>query len=132
MIPDCNVEQAPFTVFVIQSKLVYLNANENKRFINAILPQLVAVAEERGYLFIFSDVQKISDAEQNSFFNNIISTAFLLDNIAEFAGERGQKTIFGNMDVKSLKEDYARCEKGDGYFYDVEADNLLKLKFIKY
>jgi len=46
--------------------------------------------------------------------------------------ERGQRTIFGNMDVKSLKEDYARCEIGDGYFYDVEADNLLKLKFIKY
>lgn len=66
------------------------------------------------------------------FFNNNISTAFLLDNIAEFAGERGQKTIFGNMDVKTLKEDYARCELGDGYFYDVEADKLSKLKFIKY
>ena len=35
------------------------------------------------------------------------------------------------MDVKSLKEDYARCEKGDGYYYDVEADRLMKLKFIK-
>jgi len=34
------------------------------------------------------------------------------------------------MDVKSLKEDYARCEIGDGYFYDVEADNLLKLKLL--
>lgn len=130
-IPDCNAEQTPFTVFVIQSKLVYLNANENKRFINVILPQLVAIAEECGYCFIFSDVQKITDGEQNAFFNNLVSTSFLLDNIAEFAGERGQKTIFGNMDVKSLKEDYARCEKGDGYFYDVEADNLLKLKLIK-
>lgn len=36
------------------------------------------------------------------------------------------------MDVKTLKEDYARCELGDGYFYDVEADKLSKLKFIKY
>ena len=35
------------------------------------------------------------------------------------------------MDVKSLKEDYARCEKGDGDYYDVEADRLMKLKFIK-
>lgn len=130
-IPDCKNEQQPFTVFVIQSKLVYLNAGENKFFINNILPQMAAVAEEQGYLFIFSDVQKISDGEQNSFFNNAVSTAFLLDNIAEFAGERGQKTIFGNMDVKTLKEDYARCERGDGYFYDVEADNLQKLKFIK-
>lgn len=131
-IPDCDTAETPFTVFVIQSKMAYLNALENKFLLNVILPQLAAVAEEQGYVFIFSDVQKISDAEQNQFFNNVISTAFLLDNIAEFAGERGQKTIFGNMDVKTLKEDYARCEKGDGYFYDVEADNLLKLKFIKH
>lgn len=130
-VPDCKNSETPFTVFVIQSKLIYINARENKFFIDVILPQLVAVAEERGFCFIFSDVQKISDGEQNSFFNNVISTVFLLDNIAEFAGERGQKTIFGNMDVKALKEDYARCELGDGYFYDVEADNLLKLKFIK-
>ena len=55
----------------------------------------------------------------------------MLDNIAEFAGERGQKTIFGNMDVKYLKEEYAICELGDGYYYDVEADKLQKMKFIK-
>lgn len=131
-IPDCRTEETPFTVFVIQSKLIYLNTPEGKRFINSILPQLTAVAEERGFLFIFSDVQKISDAEQNSFFNNNVSYAFLLDNIAEFAGERGQKTVFGNMDVKTLKEDYAKCELGDGYSYDIEADKLMKLKFIKY
>lgn len=131
-IPDCSAEETPFTVFIIQSKLIYLNTPEGKRFINSILPQLVAVAEEREFVFIFSDVQKISDGEQNSFFNNNISTAFLLDNVAEFAGERGQKTIFGNMDIKALKEDYARCELGDGYCYDIEADRLVKLKFIKY
>ena len=131
-LPVYQDKPAPFTVFVIQSKLVYLGAAENKYFINTLLPHLVAAAEEKGYLFIFSDVQKISDSEQNSFFNNIISTAFLLDNIAEFAGERGQKTVFGSMDIKSLKEDYARCEKGDGYLYDIEADKLLKLKFIKH
>lgn len=131
-IPGCKGEENPFTVFVIQSKLIYLNAAENRYFINSVLPQLAAVAEEQGYVFIFSDVQKINDGEENQFFNNAVSVAFLLDNIAEFAAERGQKTIFGNMDVKMLKEDYARCEKGDGYFYDVEADNLQKLKFMKF
>lgn len=128
-IPDCKNDKTPFTVFVIQSKMVYLN--DNKFLMNVLLPQMAAVAEERGFCFIFSDVQKMSDAEQNTYFNNSISTAFLLDNIAEFAGERGQRTVFGNMDVKTLKEDYARCEIGDGYYYDVEADNLLKLKFMK-
>jgi len=131
-VPDCKNRGDQFTIFIIQSKLVYLSLLENKRFIETILPQLVAEAKERGYVFIFSDVQKISDGEQNTFFNNVISNAFLLDNIAEFAGDRGQKTVFGNMDIKALKEDYARCEKGDGYFFDIEADNLLKLKFIKY
>ena len=70
--------------------------------------------------------------ETNTVFNSVVGTVFLLDSIAEFAGERGQKTVFGNMDVKALKEDYAPCEKGDGYFYDIEADQLLKAKFIKY
>ena len=35
------------------------------------------------------------------------------------------------MDAKALKEEYARCEKGDGYYYDIDADKLTKLKFIK-
>lgn len=130
-VPDCEYDITDLTVFVIQSKQVYLNTIECRRFINVILPQLAAVADERKFIFIFSDVQKISDGEQNTFFNNIISSAFLLDNIAEFAGERGQKTIFGNMDVKYLKEEYARCELGDGYYYDVEGDKLQKLKYIK-
>ena len=57
-------------------------------------------------------------------FNSSLKSIFVLDNIAEFASERGSKTVFGDMDIKSLKEDYAKCELGDGYYYDVEADNL--------
>lgn len=124
-------DEPPFTVFVIQSKLAYLNTKEGKHFMEKLLPRMASVAEENGYLFIFSDVQKINEGETNTIFNNALHAAFLLDNIAEFAGERGQKTVFGNMDVKSLKEDYARCELGDGYFYDIEADRLLKVKYIK-
>ena len=123
--------ETPYTVFVIQSKLAYLNTREGKQFMEVILPRMASVAEENGYLFIFSDVQKINEGDTNTVFNNAIQTAFLLDNIAEFASERGQKTVFGNMDIKSLKEDYARCELGDGYFYDIEADRLMKVKYIK-
>ena len=125
-------ENTPYTVFVIQSKLIYLNTKENKHFIEHILPRMAAIAEVKGYLFIFTDVQKINDADISTIFSNALSAAFLLDNIAEFASERGQRTVFGNMDTKTLKEDYARCELGDGYFYDIEADHLLKCKFIKY
>lgn len=131
-IPGTNRgESGPYTVFVIQSKLIYLASIECRYFIERVLPVLAAGAEEHGLLFIFSDVQKITDIEQNMYFNNVLTSAFLLDNIAEFAGERGIKTVFGSMDPKTLKEDYARCELGDGYYYDIEGDRLKKLKFIK-
>ena len=131
--PSYDEDRRPIkpTVFVLQSKMMYLSANGEKQFINNILPKLAAAAEEQDLIFIFTDVQKITDQETNNFFNNSLNCIFLLDNIAEFAGERGQKSVFGSMDIKSLKEEYARCEKGDGYYYDIEADKLVKLKFIK-
>ncbi len=133
LMPSYNEERNPIkpTVFILQSKMLYLSANGEKQFINNILPKLAAIAEEKDLIFIFTDVQKITDQESNNFFNNSLNAVFLLDNIAEFAAERGQKTVFGSMDVKGLKEEYARCEVGDGYFYDIEADKLLKMKFIR-
>ncbi|MDE7389850.1 MAG: cell division protein FtsK [Lachnospiraceae bacterium] len=133
MMPSYDEDRKPIkpTVFILQSKMLYLSANGEKQFINNILPKLAAIAEEQDLIFIFTDIQKITDQETNNFFNNTLSSVFLLDNIAEFAAERGQKSVFGSMDIKSLKEEYARCEKGDGYYYDIEADKLVKMKFIK-
>ena len=127
----CERGEAQPTVFIIQSKSVYLNTKTNSDFIHYILPELMDIAEDNDLIFIFSDVKKITDAEVNSEFNSSLKAVFLLDNIAEFASERGGKSVFGEMDQKSLKEDYARCEIGDGYYYDVEADSLKKSKFIK-
>ena len=133
LMPSYNEEQNSIkpTVFILQSKMLYLSANGEKQFINSILPKLAAIAEEKDLIFIFTDVQKITDQESNNFFNNSLNAIFLLDSIAEFAAERGQKTVFGSMDVKGLREEYARCETGDGYFYDIEADKLMKMKFIR-
>ena len=72
----------------------------------------------------------ITDPEINSTFRNNISAAFLLDNIGEFALDKGTKSVFGEMDAKELKSKYARCSLGDGYFYDMEDET--KLKFIHY
>ncbi len=131
-IPDSKLyENKKPTVFIIQSKSIYINSKINEDFIRYILPELLDVAEDRNYIFLFTDVKKITDTETNSIFNSALKSIFVLDNIAEFASERGSKTVFGDMDNKSLKEDYAKCELGDGYYYDVEADNLKKLKFIK-
>lgn len=123
--------EARSTVFIIQSKSIYLNTKTNAEFIRYVLPDLLDTAEDNDLIFIFTDVKKINDNEVNSEFNIAIKTVFLLDNIAEFAAERGGKSVFGEMDQKGLKEDYAKCELGDGYYYDVEADSLKKAKFIK-
>ena len=126
-----NTRGAKNTVFVLQSKFLYVNSLASKDFMEVILPLMVAQAEEMNWFFIFSDVKAISDAETRENFHSTIGTAYLLDSIAEFVGERGGKSIFGSMDVKSLKEEYAPCELGDGYSYSIEKDELVKLKFIK-
>lgn len=131
LIPDgMDSSEACPVVFIIQSKSVYLNAKNNTYFLRYLFSELLDIAEERDFCFLFTDVQKITDQEANAVFNSMVKTVFLLDNIAEFAGERGSKSVFGEMDVKALKEEYARCELGDGYSYDVEADSLKKMKFI--
>ncbi|MEN2775265.1 hypothetical protein ABCY62_09495 [Acetivibrio clariflavus] len=89
-IPDCYVERAPFTVFVIQSKLVYLDANENKRFINTILPQLVSVAEERGYLY-FPMCKRLAMQNRIPFLITLLLQPFcliILRNLQENAGKK--------------------------------------------
>ena len=127
-----SISDAPATVFVIQSKSVYLNSKFNSDFVHYILPELVDVAEERNFIFLFTDVKNITEGEVSSVFNSTLKVVFLLDNIAEFAAERGKKSVFGDMDIKDLKEDYAKCELGDGYYYDIDSDLLKKCKFIKF
>lgn len=128
---EANSRERHNTVFVLQSKFLYVASPAQKIFMEVILPLLVARADEMGWIFIFADVKPISDGETRDYFHATIGTAFLLDSIAEFVSERGAKTVFGAMDVKTLREEYAPCEKGDGYFYSIEKDDLKKLKFIK-
>lgn len=125
------VETTPFTVFVLQGKSLYQTSRDAKYLMYSLFPEMLGNAEARNYLFIFSDVKNISDAADRVTFNNYISAAFLLDNIGEFVSDKGNKSVFGEMDAKELKAEYAKCSVGDGYYYDIETDILLKLRFIK-
>lgn len=128
--PQFEEKQTPPTVFVLQSKMLFQQSG--KSFITAFAG-LVAKAEERNCYFIYSDMKKIAndDADTRAYINNSISAAFLLDNISEFISGQGSKSVFGDMDPKELKTEYARCELGDGYFYDIESDELNKVRFLK-
>ena len=128
---DFREKKNPGTVFVLQNKLLFQNSGG--QLLKNVFPKMTAVAEEKQYWFIYSDVRKISnnDRDTESSLNNSIAAAFLLDNIAEFVSDRGSRSVFGEMDPKELKNEYARCELGDGFYYDIESDELKKLKFIK-
>ena len=122
--------ETPPTVFVLQNKMLFQSSGKN---LLSAFARMTAAAEEKGYYFIFSDVRKVgnSDREAEAFLNNSFSVAFLLDNIAEFISDKGSRSVFGEMDAKELKNEYARCELGDGYFYDIESDELKKMRFLK-
>ena len=120
-----------YTVFVLQSKALYQSSRDATYLLRDWIPEMIGNAEARNYLFIFSDVRNISAPEVRTSFNNSISVAFVLDNIGEFVAEKGSKSVIGEMDARELKAEYAKCSVGDGYYYDVEADILQKLKFIK-
>ena len=98
------------------------------------IPEMISSAEEKGYLFIFSDVKVVSAPDVRAAFNNCISTAILLDNIGDFVADKGSqnKSVFGEMEARELKAEFAKCSVGDGYYYDVEADILQKVRFLKY
>lgn len=119
------------TIFVLQSKMLFQQSGA--QLLKNVFPKMIAAAEEKGYWFIFSDVRKVSnnDRDTESSLNNSIAAAFLLDNIAEFVQDRGSRSVFGEMDPKELKNEYARCEVGDGYYFDIESDELKKIKIIK-
>lgn len=124
-------KDTPPTIFILQNKMMFQAGGA--QLLKNVFPKMIARAEEKKYWFIFSDVRKISnnDRDTEASLNTGIAAAFLLDSIAEFVTDRGNRSVFGEMDPKELKNEYARCELGDGYYYDIESDDIKKLRFLK-
>lgn len=123
-----------FTVFIIQSRLFYEHFNLRKTsFMQKIAPYIID--ESYGNkLFVFSDVQHMMDIEMRSIFNHFIDHAFLLDDITRFVSGKGDRSIFGHLDIKELKDKYGTntTKLGEGFYYDVEADEVIKVRFYKH
>lgn len=122
-----------FTVFVIQSRLFYqsIPGNQYAQYISRISQFLMNENPDVSKLFVFSDVQKITDMQIGTIFNNCVDHAFLLYDILRFINDRGQKSVFGTLDAEELKERYGKCEAGDGFYLNHELEEHTKLKFIK-
>ena len=122
----------PFTVFIVQSRSFYQASGFMPD--NNILRLAPFVTDPDGAgkrLFIFSDAQRITDRESSTVFNTFPDHAFLLDNILRFINDRGQASVFGSLDRDDLKARFGDCERGDGFYFDLERDDLHKVKFIK-
>lgn len=124
----------PFTVFIVQSNMFYLTVpgGSGVQYIPRLDQFIIDASSENKKLFVFSDVQPIQEGQNQGIFNNWISDAFLLDDIIRFIGNpRGQKSVFGSQDAAELKEQFGKCELGDGFYLNLETRELSKLKFIK-
>lgn len=122
-----------FLVFVIQNREFYKTkpGSEFDQYISKLSSIISDETIKVRMLFIFSDVQTIDDSMQSTIFANYIEHAFLLCDIVRFINDKGQRSVFGNLDQAELKEKYGKCDQGDGFYYNREYDEHTKLKFIK-
>ncbi|MDR1640965.1 MAG: hypothetical protein LBT59_14820 [Clostridiales bacterium] len=124
-------DKSSFTVFVVQSRLFYQENSEVSDNLIQEVAWMISNAEALNILFIFPDVQRISDSFERRVFNDSVYNAFLLDDILRFVKDKGSSSVFGKEDIEELKEKYGPCILGDGFYFDIEKDDLCKLKFIK-
>lgn len=117
-------------VFIFQAKDLYTNSLHAGIFWGDILPELYTAAEELDWYLIFTDAQRIPNSDLQNHFNQYLNTVILLDDIASFVSDQGRRSVFGDMDVKELKEQYGLCEENDAYFYQVDTGELSKMKCI--
>lgn len=123
-----------FTIFIVQSRMFYLptHGRPDDQIIERMNRFVSNNTIKNKKLFIFSDVQKVNDSTLNGTFNNWIDHAFLLDDVVRFVGSaRGQKSVFDYQDSKELKEQFGKCELGDGFYQNNELMEMSKIRFIK-
>lgn len=127
---DANITR----VFVFQSRITYNDSAINKNnqsicdYIQSSVERILSCNKD---IVIFSDARRIVNPYKMARMNSLFQTVFLLDDIGSFVAERGRNSVFADMDIKELKAEYAKCICGDGFYYDVESDNLKKVRFLK-
>ncbi|WP_294581240.1 FtsK/SpoIIIE domain-containing protein [uncultured Thomasclavelia sp.] len=112
-------------IFIIQSRLFY---SKSEHVINQLSDY---IERHENTLVIFSDVQRITDLNSRQIFNNCIHHAFLLDDILKFIKSRGATSKFSEYDEYELKENFGKSSLGDGFYYNVDYDEIQKLKMVK-
>lgn len=119
-----------FTVFVMQNRSFYDTRN-NDTYIEQLADFVSTDYDNVRKIFIFSDVQKIVVKHVSTIFNNYIDHAFLLNDILHFVNDAGQNSVFGSLEQDYLKEQYGKCDRGDGFYLNAGLVEDSKIKIIK-
>ena len=129
---NAQISEKREMLFIIQSKSMYQStAGQIGAQLEDLLSVLINNAEQYHMSFIFSDIKRHPTIDMETMISSFFTKAFLLNDIADFVDNKGSKTAFGEFDAKEMKKEYAKCERGDGYFFDISRDVLIKMKFLK-
>ena len=56
----------------------------------------------------------------------------MTEDIIRFINNKGQKSVFGTQDPSDLRNRFGHCGIGDAFYFNVEKEELTKLKVIKF
>lgn len=121
-----------FTIYIIQNSQFFNKepGSEGTQFAMRMCHFLQKAATQN-YLFLFTNIKPLQQGSLlNDCFNACIKHAFLCGDIFQFIDTRGRSSVFGDIDLYELKQDFSRTFQGDGFYLDDESDYPKKIKFI--
>lgn len=121
-----------FTIYIIQNSQFfnYKPGSEGTQFAMRMIDFLQEAAK-LNYLFLFTNIKPLQQGSLlKDNFNACIRHAFLCGDIFQFIETRGRSSVFGDIDLYELKQDFSRTVQGDGFYLDDESDYPQKIKFI--
>ena len=125
----------PFTVFIVQSRTFFQSQGieHEKDHLAVKLTPYIIDPKKNNCLFIFPEIKNfVSNIIAQNNFNSCIFHAFLTEDIIRFINNKGQKSVFGTQDPSDLRNRFGHCGIGDAFYFNVEKEELTKLKVIKF
>lgn len=126
-----RAEPEKFIVYIIGNKAFYRgDSNDNPSPI-CELKQDIENAGISNSLFVFFDVPRITDYRTRSEFNSVLEHMFIFDDILRFYDGVGADSLIGERRREELREEFGECQLGSGFYFNIVADDLSMIKFIK-
>ncbi len=124
-------EKGKFILYIIGNKAFYRGDSNDDLSPICELKQDIENAGISNSLFVFVDVPRITDYRTRSEFNSVLEHMFIFDDILRFYDGAGADSLIGERRRDELREEFGECQLGSGFYFNVAADDLSMVKFIK-